>query len=37
MPIIAYKDCKSSFIEPLSEDKFFTVHHKNVKKIANKM
>ena len=28
---IVYKDYKSSFAEPLSEDKSFTVHHKKFK------
>ena len=31
---IVYKDYKSSFAELLSEDKSFTVHHKNVQKLA---
>ena len=34
---IVYKDYKSSFAELLSEDKSFTVHHKNVRKLAIKM
>ena len=34
---IVYKDCKSSFPELLFEDKSFTVHHKNVQKIAIEM
>ena len=31
---IVYKDYKSSFAELLSEDKSFTVYHKNVQKLA---
>ena len=34
---IAYKDCKSSFAELVSQDKSFTVHHKNVQKLAIEM
>ena len=34
---IVYKDYKSSFAELLSEDKSFTVHHKNVQKLAIEM
>ena len=34
MLIIVYKDYKSSFAEHLSEDKSFTVHHKNDQKPA---
>ena len=34
---IVYKDCKSSFPELFFEDKSFTVHHKNVQKIAIEM
>ena len=34
---IIYKDYKSSFAELLSEDKSFTVHHKNVEKLAIEM
>ena len=34
---IVYKDCKSSFAERLSEDKSFTVHHRNVQKLAIEM
>ena len=34
---IVYKDYKSSFAELLSEDKSFTVHHKNVQKLATEM
>ena len=37
MLIIVYKDYKSSFTELLSEDKSFTVHHKNVQKLAIEM
>ena len=31
---IVYKDYKSSFAELLSEDKSFTVYHKNIQKLA---
>ena len=31
---IVYKDYKSSFAKLLSEDKLFTLHHKNVQKLA---
>ena len=34
---IVYKDCKSYFVELLSEDKSFTVHHTNVQKLAIEM
>ena len=34
---IVYQDYKSSFAEPLSEEKSFTVHHKNVQKLAIEM
>ena len=34
---IVYKDYNSSFAELSSEDKSFTVHHKNVQKLAIKM
>ena len=34
---IIYKDYKSSFAELLFEDKSFTVHHKNVQKLAIEM
>ena len=34
---IVYKDYKSSFVELLSEDKSFTVHHTNVQKLAIEM
>ena len=34
---IVYKDYKSSFAELLSEDKSFTVHHKNVQKLPIEM
>ena len=34
---IVYKDYKSSFAELLSEDKSFTVYHKNVQKLAIEM
>ena len=34
MLIIVYNDYKSSFAEFLSEYKSFTVHHKNVQKLA---
>ena len=34
---IAYKDYKSSFAKLLSEDKSFTVHHKNVQKLPIEM
>ena len=34
---IVYKDYKSSFAEFLSKDKSFTVHHKNVQKLALEM
>ena len=34
---IVYKDDESSFAELLSEDKSFTVHHKNVQKLAIEM
>ena len=34
---IVCKDYKSSFVELLSEDKTFTVHHKNVQKLAIEM
>ena len=34
---IVYKDYKSSFPELLSEDKSFTVYHKNVQKLAIEM
>ena len=34
---ILYKDHKSSFAELLSKDKSFTVHHKNVQKLALEM
>ena len=34
---IVYKDYKSSFEELLSEDKSFTVHHKNVQKLASEI
>ena len=34
---IVYKEYKSSFAELLSEDKSFTVHHKNVQKLAIEM
>ena len=34
---IVYKDYKSSFAELLSEDKSFTVHHKDVQKLAIEM
>ena len=34
---IAYKDGKSSFPELISQDKSFTVHHKNVQKLAIEM
>ena len=34
---IVCKDYKSSFAELLSEDKSFTVHHKNVQKLAIEM
>ena len=34
MLIIVHKDYKSSFAELLSEDKSFTVHPKNVQKLA---
>ena len=34
---IVYKDYESSFAELLSEDKSFTVHHKNVQKLAIEM
>ena len=34
---IVYKDYKSSFAELLSEDKSFTIHHKNVRKLAIEM
>ena len=34
---IVYKDYKSSFAELLSKDKSFTVHHKNVQKLAIEM
>ena len=34
---IVYKDYKLSFAELLSEDKSFTVHHKNVQKLATEM
>ena len=34
---IVYKDYKSSFAELLSEDKSFTVHHKNVQKLASEI
>ena len=37
MLIIVHKDYKSSFAELLSEDKSFTVHHKNVQKLAIEM
>ena len=34
---IVYKDYKSSFAELLSDNKSFTVHHKNVQKLAIEM
>ena len=34
---IVYKDYKSSFAELLSEDKSFTLHYKNVQKLAIEM
>ena len=34
---IVYKDYKSYFVELLSEDKSFTVHHTNVQKLAIEM
>ena len=34
---LVWKDYKSSFAELLSEDKSFTVHHKNVQKLAIEM
>ena len=34
---IVYKEYKSSFAELRSEDKSFTVHHKNVQKVASEM
>ena len=34
---IVYKYYKSSFAELLSEDKSFTVHHKNIQKLAIEM
>ena len=34
---IVYKDCKSYFVELLSEEKSFTVHHTNVQKLAIEM
>ena len=34
---IVYKDYKLSFAELLFEDKSFTVHHKNVQKLATEM
>ena len=37
MLIIVYKDYKFFFMELLSGDKSFTVHHKNVQKLAIKM
>ena len=37
MPRIVYKDYKLLFAELLSEDKSFTIHHKNVQKLAIEM
>ena len=34
---IVYKDYKSSFAKRLSEDKSFTLHHKNIQKLAIEM
>ena len=34
---IVYKDYKPSFAELLSEDKSFTMHHRNVQKLAIEM
>ena len=34
---IVYEDYKSSFAELLSEDKSFTLHHKNAQKLAIEM
>ena len=34
---IVYKDYRSSFAKLLSEDKSFTLHHKNVQKLAIEM
>ena len=34
---IVYKDYKPSFAELLSEDKSFTVNHRNVQKLAFEM
>ena len=34
---ITYKDNKSSFAERFSEDKSFTVHHKNIQMLAIEM